>query len=1133
MHRHEDAGSRIWGGANGDAAPPQPASIQALLEVLLKAQHDLPRLLDGFKWSYDKGDLNHWVPLLNLFDDVLEEAIKDRPDLTLADVPGPEHSAGPFPAATVLAVLRTTTVILDNCSNKHLYQSHDSGLSPSSDALCSLPGMLVALCLNTAGLAAVREQRVLEALLPIFTGRRYTKALAGDAAVMIGAGLEELFRLLASEAFEPHLPQRQRAFTPSLRSEGVDVVVNLVRAICVLGGDEAQTQVARQQTAAAQEAAAKAAAATAAAAAEAAAAAAAAGAPGAAAAEGASGAAEAAGGAAEPMETDGSPADAADAAAATDAQGAVAAVPTAAADAAPPASEPADTVVPDADATPGAEADAGGAAQAMELDAAEGAAAAAADAPAAAAAPAATAAAGSGEPVPYDFSAILAEAEGVKDGDTFLTEALSNVTRMLEGLVTHPETGRLLVERGLVPLLLQLYHLPRLSFTFAFSSSSHPLLSVARALAPNHASIVSDRTVEALAAVLPAALARVHALGTGACVPAMSAAERAQYLKSVASAAGLITVASVVARTSNAMLQQLSMVPERRVGAGGGAGAAAAAAGGGGGAEAGEAGAGGSGGAAAGEAEAEAVREPVLVTMGRFERALMAQADVADAWAMQRAEAEKASGADAAASASTGQADGPAAMATDAPAAPPSDTAAPTATVAAAAAADGEDLIVPDADGGVAAAAAAAGDLAAIAGAAAAAAAASGAAGATAVPPKSRRTPEELSHDVLHHSLLAIRTFYVAVAKAIHTTSRRNGREEAAALPSLGMRGAALCLAVNVKGMLDQELPYTPYTPAAAAPPGVAVAAVAAAGGSEGGGGGEAKAEAEGPDAMAVDVAPPALPPNRRAVHLSRLADVVFHLLLDSRRRSCHVLLLNYFVGIGGLDSFSRRFEQAAANMWSVLEAQAAAKAATATQQQQQAAVAAAVPQPDGGVESGAMAAEPAAAPAVADAAMAEGAAAEPDAAAAPAAAGAGGAARAPGGAAAVDAARAAGGGSSTSTVSAAVRKDPVAVAEKCLASYLAVPAAVLPAALTDALSAWRPCGLLGDDEQSRGMRLCTVLLQQLQAHGDKWCPPLRLSAAPTDELLPSPSSATQAVLQLLARLTRRHANAAAASCDT
>ncbi|GFR50880.1 hypothetical protein Agub_g13169, partial [Astrephomene gubernaculifera] len=340
------------------------------------------------------------------------------------------------------------------------------------------------------------------------------------------------------------------------------------------------------------------------------------------------------------------------------------------------------------------------------------------------------------------------------------------------------------------------------------------------------------------------------------------------------------------------------------------------------------------------------------------------------------------------------------------------------------------------------------------------------AAAAAAAASKSRRTPEELAHDVLHHSLLAIRTFYVAVAKAIHTSSRRNGREDPAlALPSVGMRGAALCLALNLKGNLDLELPLvTPSSAAAAAeaPSSQAAAEVATAKPAAGAEGSSAQ------DAMVVDSGTPAAatqqqPPNRRAVHLQRLADEVNHLLLDSRRRSCHVLLLNYFAGIGGLDSLNRRFEQAASNMWAVLEAQTAAKAAAvsgsaaAAAAEPVAAEAATQPSAEAAAtnEGGAAAAPPAsaAAPTSAegrDATMAEGAAAAGTAAApseggaAPAGAGdaaaataGGNVAAAAGGAAAADAA--AGSRTSNSAVSVAIRRDPVTVAEKCLAAFLSV----------------------------------------------------------------------------------------------
>lgn len=206
--------------------------------------------------------------------------------------------------------------------------------------------------------------------------------------------------------------------------------------------------------------------------------------------------------------------------------------------------------------------------------------------------------------------------------------------------------------------------------------------------------------------------------------------------------------------------------------------------------------------------------------------------------------------------------DGAAAMVTDAPAGPTVDAgglaSAEGSTVAASAvvATDGDDLAVVDADAAVPSAPMTNGDP--ITGAV-----------TTAATSKSRRTPEELSHDVLHHSLLAIRTFYVAVAKAIHTSSRRNGREDpASALPTLGMRAAALCLSVNMKGNLDTELPLV------SAPP------LTAATGESGVGAGSCEvattpaAVSSDQDAMAVDSSPTTAGTstmlNRRAVHLQR-----------------------------------------------------------------------------------------------------------------------------------------------------------------------------------------------------------------------------------------------------------------------
>lgn len=69
-----------------------------------------------------------------------------------------------------------------------------AGVLPYGEAVVCIANTLVALCLNTGGLARVRESCVLEAFLPIFTSKTYAKALGGDTPAILGAGLEELFR---------------------------------------------------------------------------------------------------------------------------------------------------------------------------------------------------------------------------------------------------------------------------------------------------------------------------------------------------------------------------------------------------------------------------------------------------------------------------------------------------------------------------------------------------------------------------------------------------------------------------------------------------------------------------------------------------------------------------------------------------------------------------------------------------------------------------------------------------------------------------------------------------------------------------------------------------------------------------
>ena len=75
---------------------------------------------------------------------------------------------------------------------------------------------------------------------------------------------------------------------------------------------------------------------------------------------------------------------------------------------------------------------------------------------------------------------------------------------------------------------------------------------------------------------------------------------------------------------------------------------------------------------------------------------------------------------------------------------------------------------------------------------------------------------------------------------------------------------------------------------------------------------------------------------------------------------------------------------------------------------------------------------------------------------------------------------------------------------------------------LAEVISNWRPCGLLDDTQQEQAVGFCMGLLQLIADHADKWYRP-DVSMFEAEGSLPNPSGLTQALLQFLVRLTRRH----------
>ena len=73
-----------------------------------------------------------------------------------------------------------------------------------------------------------------------------------------------------------------------------------------------------------------------------------------------------------------------------------------------------------------------------------------------------------------------------------------------------------------------------------------------------HAQVLANKTSAALSSAIDAALAQTEPLGA-ACVPSLPAPQREAYVKQVASSAGIVALASAVARNTTQMLPLLAV----------------------------------------------------------------------------------------------------------------------------------------------------------------------------------------------------------------------------------------------------------------------------------------------------------------------------------------------------------------------------------------------------------------------------------------------------------------------------------------------------------------------------------------------------------------------------------------------
>lgn len=91
---------------------------------------------------------------------------------------------------------------------------------------------------------------------------------------------------------------------------------------------------------------------------------------------------------------------------------------------------------------------------------------------------------------------------------------------------------------------------------FNFSSASHSLLSVFRALSGTHGQAIAARSKDAVAQQVAILLPMAQSIGP-VCVPTMPAEQRDKYIKQVLVVQGLVALTSAVARNVTAMLPQV------------------------------------------------------------------------------------------------------------------------------------------------------------------------------------------------------------------------------------------------------------------------------------------------------------------------------------------------------------------------------------------------------------------------------------------------------------------------------------------------------------------------------------------------------------------------------------------------
>uniref|UniRef100_A0A7I4AEX4 HECT-type E3 ubiquitin transferase n=1 Tax=Physcomitrium patens TaxID=3218 RepID=A0A7I4AEX4_PHYPA len=141
--------------------------------------------------------------------------------------------------------------------------------------------------------------------------------------------------------------------------------------------------------------------------------------------------------------------------------------------------------------------------------------------------------------------------------ETFLPECINNAVRLLETILQNADTSRVFIEKNGIQALLQLYTLPHLPVSFGGSSIAHNMSVTFRAFSPQHSAALTRAVCDALKDHLQATLDQLKLL-SGTKLSDLDSGVRNKVVRSLSAAECYLSLSSVLVRSSNAMMSQLS-----------------------------------------------------------------------------------------------------------------------------------------------------------------------------------------------------------------------------------------------------------------------------------------------------------------------------------------------------------------------------------------------------------------------------------------------------------------------------------------------------------------------------------------------------------------------------------------------